>query len=380
MIEDLADNAAPWITVLDPDRLTPDRVPILKASDGTGFACRLLAIPGADAVHVAISSGATGAILCRCEIPASPGSCVSLTLREGEGGWLIESDLPGLLLLPAGAGEPLPALPASASTGAPTTEQETDWDVALVIDATARWSKPAESGALDASGLLLADRQRRVALNGVLTELLCALNPGQGQLRLAVLAFGDHPIPGVDANALRSAFSLQHRGQQDRIPMRPFQGRDAQDILQGLKATPGGDFVDALADALAGCRTLPWSAARRLLVIVGDSPGHSIAHPAPPGADVLAREHDVDLEVAALHADRQVEVVTLYNRPPAEMIERISEPARALLVHAEEQYRRLASLPDYARDLDGFDAVALARQLRERSTMIARGASYGILV
>jgi hypothetical protein len=375
MIEDPADNAAPWITVLNPDHLTPDRVPILDAPNGSGFACRLLAIPGADAVHVAISSGATGAILCRCEIPASPGSCVSLTLRQGEGGWLIESDLPGLLLLPAGAGEPLPALPP----GTPTTEQATDWDVALVIDATARWFEPAESGTLDASGLLLADQQRRVALGRLLTELLCALTPEQGQLRLAVLAFGDHPIPGVDAKALRSAFSLQHRGQQDRIPMRPFQGRDAQDILQGLDATPGGDFVDALADALAGCRTLPWSAARRLLVIVGDSPGHSIAHPAPPGADVLAREHDVDLEVAALHADRQVEVVTLYNRPPAELIERISEPARALLVHAEEQYRRLASLPDYARDLDGLDAVALARQLRERSTMIARGASYGIL-
>jgi len=376
MTEDPSDNGAPWITVLDPERLTPDRVPVLKAPNSSGFACRLLAIPGSHAVHVAISYQATGPIFCRCEIPASPGTCVSLTLRQGEGGWLVESDLPGLLLMPAGAGEPLPVLPA----GAPATEQEVDWDVALVIDATARWSKPAESGTLDASGLLLADRQRRVALGGMLTELLSALNPRQGQLRLAVLAFGDHPIPGVDAKGLRSEALLQHCGQQDRIPMRPFQGRDAQDILQGLKATPGGDFVDALADALAGCRTLPWTATRRLLIIVGDSPGHSIAHPPPPGADVLAREHDVDLEVTALHADKQVEVVALYNRPPAELIERISEPARALLVHAEEQYRRLASLPEYARDLDGLDPVALAQQLRERSTMIARGASYGILV
>jgi len=352
------------------------------APDGGGFACRLLALPGADAVHVAISDSATGPILCRCEIPASPGTFVSLTLRRGEGGWRAESDLPGLLLMPADAGEPLPALPSGVQTsapGAPTAEQETDWDVALVIDATARWFKPAESGTLDTSGLLLADRQCRAALGSALTELLCALHPGAGQLRLAVLAFGDHPIPGVDAEALRSEVPLQHQGQQGRVPMRPFQGRDAQDVLEGLKATPGGDFVDALADALAACRTLPWTAARRLLIVVGDSPGHSIAHPAPPGADVLAREHDVDLEVSGLHADKQVEVVTLYNRPPPGLMERINEPGRALLAYAEAQYRRLASLPDYALDFESLDPGALARRLRERSTMIARGASYGIL-
>jgi hypothetical protein len=369
-----------WATVMDQYGAGTRQVAIPRAANNGAYCCTLRCMPGADAVHIPISDA--HGVCFRCEIPASPGTLVDLSLTpDADHGWIVASTPPHPRVLPAKADDPLPVIPAvlGRSQGL-SVGPAPRWEVVLVIDGTARWFEPEAPEVLERSGLLLEHPQLWGAARTKLVGLLQALadGPDDASIQFSVLAFGDHPIPGVEARQLRPDYDLSIPGEELR--WWPFESARAEAMLGGIKATPGGDFVDALADALARCRGL-WSAgtgARKLLVLFGDSPGHSVVHPVS-GGDAQVRHADVDLEAAQLHV-QGVEIVTLYHRPPAALELPATGKQRALLKAAAMQYDRLASVRDYALDFADLEPDAVAKQLRDRPFPIGRGASYGLIL
>ena len=137
--------------------------------------------------------------------------------------------------------------------------------------------------------------------------------------------------------------------------------------------------MDALADGLHACGELHWRPrSRKLVVLAGDSPGHSLETPVPSGGDAHARLHDVDREALRLHR-AGIEILSLYTGPAATVSgdDPVTQRRRALLDHARDQYRRLASEPGLA--VEALDPEILARRLLGRTRPLGRGASYGCL-
>jgi len=375
-----------WATVLDQDGNGPRQAEIPRnPKDGT-YRYTLRCTRGADSVHIPISD-AQG-VLFRCEIPALAGALVELVLTpDGNNGWTVASNPRHPRVLPPNAADPCPVIPSvtlrDRSSHLPDAlirnSEAAHWEIVLIIDGTARWFQPKATEIHERSGLLLARPQLWGAICTKLVSLLQRLAqcPGKAGVQFSVLAFGDYSIAGIDARQLKPDYDLF-----PAEPLRfwPFAPDTTAAMLGRLQATPGGDFVDALAEALARCKDV-WTSdtgVRRLLVVFGDSPGHSIAHPVS-GGDGQLRPADVDREAQELHA-RGVEILTLYHRPPAELELPATGKARALLQAAAEQYSRLASVPSYALDIANFDPESVARELCARSFPIGRGASYGLIV
>lgn len=200
-------------------------------------------------------------------------------------------------------------------------------------------------------------------------------------VRLCVLAFGDQPMPAteVKADELQPSYQLHPQRKEDRR-FRSLDLDAASESIHGIPPTPGGDFVDALADALFAAGSLHWRPnARRLLVLTGDSPGHSTEFPVHPGGDICVRERDVDVEAMRLHR-QGVEILTVYYDPAPSEIGLEQLKGRGLLDDARRQYRRLASLPEMAFVASAFDPVKAAEVVLNRPPLIGRGASYGILL
>jgi hypothetical protein len=138
--------------------------------------------------------------------------------------------------------------------------------------------------------------------------------------------------------------------------------------------------VDALADALVAAGQIQWGdETRRLLILIGDSPGHAAADPVPDGGDALPRRNDVDVAAARLHRDR-VEILTLYHAPAKEIVDALLDDPRALLRHARDQYRRLAAHPRLALTTADFDPQQVVDALLGRDVPLGRGACWGRLV
>ncbi len=342
-------------------------------------------LPGADVVQVPIYR--RGQPLCRCEILECDSDRVQLVIRpDGNGGLQLDGGSRRIRLL-----RPVErARNEQALLPLPVPGSQTPWDVVLLIDGTARWYEPrkdpqpgATIGIEAVSGLLLADPKRRAHLESLLLAFAEALQSESGgaPLRFAVLAFGDHHIPGINALSLRPDYDLQVPTPDGELRLRPFDKDALRSALAGLKPTPGGDFVDALGDALHRCLDLDWAAdARRLLVLFGDSPGYSLLHPIAPGGDAITRRHDVDLHADALHR-HQVEILCIYNSPPAEICGPASDSrARKLIVNTKQQYERLASTSEHFVDTAVCDATALATRLVRRRGPLARGTALGYLL
>ena len=100
-------------------------------------------------------------------------------------------------------------------------------------------------------------------------------------------------------------------------------------------------------------------------------------------ADAADSRHDWDIALLIdgtarwLHR-KGIEILTLYSPPPPHLRFTDAERARRLIQDTAEQYRRLASAPAYAQNLNDFDPQALAARLCGRDYPLARGTGYGI--
>ncbi len=243
------------------------------------------------------------------------------------------------------------------------------------MDATTRRFKHEKGLAAD---LLLKDGDAWKEQIDRLVRFAETCAEGASDARFAVLAFGDRMPDGAVAPDLAPIYELHPR--EDERGFRPLDAARLRSALTAIPPTPGGDFVDALADALHACQRLRWNGdARKVVVIWGDSPGQSIQHPLPKGADVSARALDVDMEVMALHR-AGIELVTIYHDPPMDLGLAAIEFRRDLLQGVRNQYARLASLPSLAFESSSFVPDAAAAVLKAREGVIARGAAPGYVV
>ena len=323
---------------------------------GTDTRCtlRLRCLAGAKGIHLLFTG--EDEVLLRCEVPADGGEAVAIEVERGANGELyVASRGRELLFLPPQERyDPArPVLPA---------RRDAPLDLALVIDGTAR---PAAAEAWD------AHCARLLAFAGRVVE-------ERPDCRAAVIAFGDQPPPGVLAADLVPQYHL-FPGEEGR-GLQPFDLVRLRRDLLAVPPTSGGDFVDAVADGLVAAAGLRWrDQARKLVLLSGDSPGHSILHPLRRGADLGVRERDVDVEAMRLH-QRGVETVTLYHDPPVDSGLYDLAFKRDLLLGARAQYARLASVGEYAFELSVFDPLAAADLVRDYGRAIGRGTSWGELI
>lgn len=317
-------------------------------------------LPGASAIHVVVSNGE--GVRLRAEVSAEPDEVVPLRFElEEEGVLHLSSHDRGILHLPADARyEPAaPIRPATAP--APL-------DVAIVVDGTARYW-PETDPALR----LLEHKDRWTDHVEKLVRFVDRIAEGRS-CRTTVIAFGDQEPPAVTARDLQPQYLL-HPDVDDRV-FRRFDATRLGEMLLNLPPTPGADFVDATADALDACAHLSWGKdSRRVVILTGDSPGASLLHPLPKGADLCVRRFDVDTRALELHR-KAVEILTIYHVPPSALV----TLRRELLTSTREQYERLASLSELAFTDASFDPETAAARFRAASTTIARAAALGELV
>lgn len=331
-------------------------------------------LPGASAVHVEILDGAE--IHRRFEIQADGEEDFVVHLERTEDGRL-DAWSQGREVLSLPPDERYAPAPPMGSHGAALL------DVAVLVDGTARWWGDRDGGSGDRPGptepaRLLGDGEAWSAHVERLVEIVAGL-AGESDLRAGAFAFGDDEPAGLRGPGLHPAYRL-YPGEGAGWRLEALAPDDLRARLLAVPATSGGDFVDALADALEACVELPWrEGSRRLVLLTGDSPGYSILHPAPAGASLLPRRLDVDTQSLALHR-LGVEIATLFHRPPPEIDPGFLDFERALLDHAACQYRRLASRPELAFEATALEASDVVRSLQGAPRWIARGAAYGILL
>jgi len=195
--------------------------------------------------------------------------------------------------------------------------------------------------------------------------------------KISILSFGDHEQPQISAPELIPSYILKPEEERERS-LQFLEPEQIKRTLRSIEATSGGDFVDALADALLACVDLNWrNNARKLLIVFGDSPGHSIMYPTPKGGDLCARQVDVDTAAMHLH-QLGIEILTIYNTPSEEArdyFKKVRGSGFDLLEHTKKQYQRLASLPELAFQVSDFDKAA--EIFSNRKVSIGRGMVFG---
>lgn len=299
-----------------------------------GETLRLRAAAGAEAVLVRFFDGERAAGL--LEVEVTGGEPVALAL--GENG------------RPVTDAAPLLRLPPETTARRPRKTSAIDGgglDLAVVVDATRlHLEAPGEDSASVALPML--ESEPWAAERAGLARLAGRLADHCGEARFSVLAFADRESPFPVAEDLRPAYRLAPALADRRFEA--FSPAGLERRLAALRPSPGGDAVDAVAEGLLAAVDLPWRAgARRLVLLLGDSPGYSISDSLPVGAASSARRQSLEQASAALFA-HAIELATFFLPPASELI--AADTWRELLRHAERQYRRLASLPEWAFRLD----------------------------
>lgn len=323
---------------------------------------RLRSLPGSSGLQ--LPCAVDGATRWRFEVPAAAEEIVTVDFElDAEGELHAWSENRSVFVLPPDE-RFAPPSPARLAASAPSLE------LLWVIDGTAR-----AAGGGDHPWLL--GSKDWPAVVDRLVDLAAALGAGKAA-RLGLVAFGDEPFPMLDAPDLQPAYRLwplgAERGELPRFPLAELKAR-----LSAVPPTSGGDFVDALADALAFCADLPTEEkSRRIVLVVGDSPGHSLTEPAPDGADLLPRAQEIEGPLRKLHTLGAL-VATIFHDPGI-----ANDPnwahRRDLPEHARRQYAAFASTPALAFELADLDPHRAAKAILRVPEMLGFGCCYGVVV
>ncbi len=329
----------------------------------------LRALRGASAIHLALS--AQGKVVLRAEVEAGEGEEVQLGVHLSSG---------SAPRLTAPAGRSLFTLPPDtyfrpADPFLPP-RQSGRLDLIVLVDCTLRsYDEKGED-----NGRLLEQKEHWEQHLEALLRFIERVAEESQSVRLAALGFADDPLQKVSAHDLVPAFRLfpaiaeQRRLEAISIP-------ELGTRLARIPSSSGGDFVDALADALDECAAARWRPdARKLLLLSGDSPGYSILNPAPWGANAAPRRKDIESVSLDLH-NKGVEVVSIFHPVPAASGIHDRPRVPELLHYARQQYRNLASRhQDFFFLAPRFEPESAARMVTEAHDAVVRGAGLGELV
>lgn len=358
---------------LDPTTGETHRTSVEPGSRSRPRDLSLRGLPGGHAVQLVLEDEAGGAAALRVELELEGQERATVRLWEEGSALRFETRRPAVQL---------PTDPRHAAPPPLLHLAEAERiDLVFLVDLTTRTAREVEGRTDPELWLLLGNTPEWQAHIADLAAFAEGLAAGGGvDLRTGVLGFGDTLPTGASAADLTPAAPPVVPPEAHRRELLPFDKAELQRRLRELPPTTGADFVDALAQGLAAARELPWrDDARRLLLLVGDSPGYSITRPAPRGADVQIRSHDVDTEAARLARERSVELLTLYHALPPGLPLRELPHVPPFLAHAEAQYRRLAAHPDWAWTVGGFDPDLAAEAVRAAPALLARGLSLPVL-
>ena len=365
--------------------VVPQPLPLNEANKECTFSLRTF--PGTSGLHLLFLR--EGSPYLRMEIPTNNRSGetidVHVSLDEQNNLHVVCTHFEEKLILAKDEHYCPPALIHPCESGQPL-------DIAIVIDGTMqiyfqeKKVKEDKTEEYVLTGKLLLKEQE--AWNTVIEKIAAfieAISKEYPDCRTAVLAFGDQQPPNINADDLKPRYLLWPERESDRLFM-PLNLTQVKLSLQAIPATSGGDFVDALADAMNACCRLHWRPkARKLVMLFGDSPGHSIIEPVVRGGDVCARKIDVD--TVAMHMySLGIELMTIYYNDSKEIaydyyrnVHRFKY-ASALLNYTQKQYRELASLLEMAYLNSTFDAAKAVDQFCNRKVAIGRGAAFGELI
>jgi hypothetical protein len=359
-------TAAVSVQVLTGDAYTVEKVPV--PIDGPGASCRvrLQSLTGAQLTQVPVIKD--GAVVFRVEVPCEGDETIVLDLEwHAQRGLLATAVGKNLLTLP-GDDRYAPPVPWRPVTG-------NALDLCFLVDGTTLTLVDTSAGGKRFE-LLLDEPTHWQAHVDQLLEFAAAMEAAYANCRTSVLAFGDHEIEDVEAADLRPAYVLSPAPAGAR-QFRPLTRGQLHQAFLDLAPTPGGDFVDALGDALVACEDLGWRpGARKLLVVSGDSPGFSIRYPAPLYADSHVRRYDVD-EAADRLRGRHVEVMTIFHHHRSLAPYETANPGR-FLDTARDQYQRLASCAAYAFERSAFHADAAARVVQSNHLVFGGTSALGL--
>ena len=213
-----------------------------------------------------------------------------------------------------------------------------------------------------------------------LVEFASKIREQYPDLHTSVLAFGDESVEFIcNAVDLRCGYTI-YPGTAEERKLRDLSETQLKERLAGIPATSGGDYVDALAEALYSCGAVGWrDDARHILVLFGDSPGFSLTYPPPRGVDIHVRRNDVDVEAMKLHSQHNTEIVTIYAGASSNSKAYGMAKPHPVLDYSSEQYSRLATLRSWAWSASTFKGSHVANCLLSGPAVLGRQSCAGIL-
>lgn len=259
----------------------------------------------------------------------------------------------------------------------------TQLDVLFIIDATIQSSSLGNIEIKDDdTGFLLDNTDFTEQLSEKLDSFLHAVNDQYSDIHYSILSFADVTTEGIRSRDLKPSYVLQPNKLAERF-LHSWNEEKLKDDVKHLQTSSGCDYIDALAEALNAVADYNWRHnARKLIYIIGDSPGFSILNPPPViggmQANTAIRHFDIESEAMELHRNK-IEIMSVYINDDEEL-ERSIVPIDKLRLYTKKQYQGLASLKEYAHTWATWQPEKMASYFKQQAQqLIGRGFCYPVI-
>lgn len=213
------------------------------------------------------------------------------------------------------------------------------------------------------------------SLNEKLQNFIESLHEKHSEINLSLMLFGDKKILHIDKDTLDLSPKNIYDYPLGTEEFIPWNKDELEESLKNLKGIHGADYIDALAESLEKINTSEryWrNDARRLLLVIGNSPGFSLLNPAPLvngiGFNAAIRHCDVESQTKALHK-QEVEIITLYVKESSE----IRGDFKSIVDYTQKQYKNLASTDEHSHLLNTWNIEQTVLMLSTNENDIGYG-------